>query len=42
MMLPPICEKFNMAVPAVGGWMYSSLKSLKANNTKDVFAVATV
>lgn len=41
LMLPPICEKLNMPVPAVGGWMYSSLKSLKVNNTKDVFAVAT-
>lgn len=25
--LPPICESIGIAVPPVGGWMYSSLKS---------------
>lgn len=40
-MLPPVCEALGMPVPAVGGWMYSSLKRLlKASDHR--FAVATV
>ncbi|WP_165154728.1 glycosyltransferase family 4 protein [Parabacteroides sp. ZJ-118] len=40
-MLPPICKAMQMPVPAVGGWMYSSLKRLAAGS-KHEFAVATV
>lgn len=39
--LPPVCEAMGIPVPAIGGWMYSSLKRLKeASDNK--FAVATV
>lgn len=40
-MLPPICEELGQKVPAVGGWMFSSLKRL-INDTSKQFAVATV
>lgn len=40
-MLPPICEELGLSVPAVGGWMYSSLKRLKEQSDCR-FAVATV
>lgn len=40
-MLPPICEVLNKEVPAVGGWMYSSLKRLK-KHSENRCAVATV
>lgn len=39
--LPPICLEQKMPVPAVGGWMYSSLKSVR-NRSDFRFAVATV
>ena len=39
--LPPVCEAMRLPVPAIGGWMFSSLKRLKeASDNK--FAVATV
>lgn len=41
MPLPPICEALGLDVPAVGGWMFSSLKRLKAN-TQIKCGVATV
>lgn len=40
-MLPPICEELGLPVPAVGGWMYSSLKRLKGQSDCR-FAVAAV
>ena len=39
--LPPICESIGIAVPPVGGWMYSSLKRILACNDGKV-SVATV
>lgn len=39
--LPPICEEMDMPVPAVGGWMFSSLKRLKEIEGIEI-AVATV
>jgi len=41
-MLPPICKAMQMPVPAIGGWMYSSLKRLNIYNPKIDMAVATV
>ncbi len=40
--LPPICEELGWAIPAVGGWMYSSLKRLVAADSNISVAVATV
>ena len=40
-MLPPLAEAKCLRVPAVGGWMYSSLKRLKEQSGFDI-AVATV
>lgn len=40
--LPPICNALGMPLPAVGGWMYSSLKRIVDCNTNNKFAVATV
>ena len=40
-MLPPICEAMNLPIPAVGGWMYSSLKKLRGSSNIN-FCVATV
>lgn len=41
-LLPPVCEALNIPIPAVGGWMYSSLKFLKSDEENNRFAVATV
>lgn len=40
--LPPICEELGWTVPAVGGWMYSSLKRLVTADNDILIAVATV
>jgi len=40
--LPPICEALGWSVPAVGGWMWSSLKRLKASDNELTLGVATV
>lgn len=39
--LPPVCEDLGWPVPAVGGWMHSSLKLIKGI-AENKFAVATV
>lgn len=39
--MPPVCEDLGWKVPAVGGWMYSSLKRLK-ETPKCEIAVATI
>lgn len=40
--LPPICRELGWPPPAVGGWMYSSLKRLKVSDKSLIIAVATV
>jgi len=40
--LPPICRELGWPIPAVGGWMYSSLKRLNAYDKSLIMAVATV
>ena len=40
-MMPPICEAMGYSIPAIGGWMYSSLKRLKSSLDGNI-AVATV
>lgn len=39
--LPPLAKAKDMPIPAVGGWMYSSLKRLKIHSDINI-AVATV
>ena len=39
--LPPVCEDLGWKVPAVGGWMYSSLKRLRETPDCEI-AVATI
>lgn len=40
-MLPSICKELNLSIPAVGGWMFSSLKLLMHHSNHE-YAVATV
>lgn len=39
--MPPVCESLGLPVPAVGGWMYSSLRRVIEQGDME-FAVATV
>lgn len=40
-MMPPLCKELKKPVPAIGGWMYSSLKRLQDSGAGEI-AVATV
>lgn len=42
-MLPPLCERLNLPIPVIGGWMYSLAKSLiLVPDNKIKLAIATI